>query len=38
VRGISRSVAALQSGYVRQYALAIAAGLAVIAVVFVSVR
>jgi len=38
VRGISRALAAVQSGYVRQYALALAAGLAVIAVVFISVR
>jgi hypothetical protein len=38
VRGISRGVAALQTGFVRQYALALAAGLAVMAVVFISVR
>jgi NADH-quinone oxidoreductase subunit L len=37
-RGVARALAALQTGYVRQYALAVAAGLAVLAIVFISVN
>jgi NADH-quinone oxidoreductase subunit L len=37
-RGISRAVAATQTGFVRQYALSVAVGLAILAVVFISVN
>ena len=37
VRAASRRLSALQSGYVREYALALAAGLAVLAIVFILV-
>ena len=37
VRGASRRLSSLQTGYVREYAFALAAGLAVLAIVFILV-